>query len=42
VTFAPNGVVGPYDTKKDFKTGERVPVAQPEACTFSLPHCGAH
>ena len=42
VTFAPNGVVGPYDTKKDSKTGEKVPVAQPDPCTFSLPNCGAH
>lgn len=42
VTFAPNGVVGPYDTKKDPKTGENVPVPQPDPCTFSLPNCGAH
>jgi hypothetical protein len=42
VTFAPNGVVSPYETKKDLKTGEKVSVAQPEPCTFSLPNCGAH
>jgi hypothetical protein len=41
VNFATNQVVGPYDTKKDSKTGEKVPVPQPEPCTFSLPNCRA-
>jgi hypothetical protein len=39
VSFAPNAVVGPYDTKKDPKTGEKVPADKPEPCTFSLPNC---
>jgi hypothetical protein len=39
VTVAPREVVGPYDTKKDPKTGEKVPVPQPERCAFSLPNC---
>lgn len=39
VNFAPRDVVSPYATKKDPKTGEKVPVPQPEPCTFSLPNC---
>ncbi|MGB6426512.1 MAG: hypothetical protein WBF11_00180 [Methyloceanibacter sp.] len=39
VNFAPREVASPYATKKDAKTGEKVPVPQPEPCTFSLPNC---
>ena len=42
VTVAPNQVVGPYDTKKDSKTGEKVPIPQSEPCSFSLPNCAVH
>lgn len=38
-TFAPKEVVSPYATKVDPKTHEKVPVPQPEPCTFSLPNC---
>ena len=39
VNFAPRDVTSPYATKKDPKTGKKVPVPQPEPCTFSLPNC---
>ena len=39
VTFAPRLVVSPYETKKDPKTGQKVPVPQPKPCSFSLPNC---
>ena len=42
VTFAPKEVVSPYETKTDPKTHEKVPVPQPEPCSFSLPNCAAH
>ncbi len=42
VTFAPRLAVSPYETKKDSKTGEKVPVEQPKPCTFALPNCGGH
>ena len=42
VTVAPNQVVGPYDSKKDSKTGEKVPIPQSEPCSFSLPNCAVH
>ncbi len=40
LTFAPRDVESPYATKKVGKTHERVPVKQPEPCTFVLPACG--
>ena len=40
LTFAPRDVESPYATKKNAKTKERVPVKQPEPCTFVLPACG--
>ena len=42
VTFTPRLAVSPYETKKDPKTGEKVPVEQPKPCSFSLPNCGGH
>ena len=39
VTYAPRLAVSPYETKKDPKTGEKVPVEQPKPCSFSLPNC---
>jgi hypothetical protein len=41
VTYAPSAVVSPYATKTDPKSHEKVPVPQPEPCTFSLPNCAA-
>ena len=35
--FAPRAVESPYATKKVGKTHERVPVQQPEPCTFVWP-----
>jgi hypothetical protein len=42
VTYAPAQVVSPYETKTDPKTHEKIPVPQPQPCTFSLPNCAAH
>jgi hypothetical protein len=42
VTFAPRLAVSPYETKKDPKTREKVPVEQPKPCSFSLPNCAGH
>ncbi len=39
VNFAPRLVVGPYEKKKDPKTGEKVTVTPPPPCNFSLPNC---
>jgi len=42
VSFAPRLAVSPYETKKDPKTREKVPVEQPKPCSFSLPNCAGH
>jgi hypothetical protein len=42
ITFAPRLAVSPYETKKDPKTREKVPVEQPKPCSFSLPNCAGH
>jgi hypothetical protein len=42
VTFAPRLAVSPYETKKDPKTREKLPVEQPKPCSFSLPNCAGH
>jgi hypothetical protein len=42
VTFAPRLAVSPFETKKDPKTREKVPVEQPKPCSFSLPNCAGH
>jgi hypothetical protein len=42
VTFAPRLAVSPYETKKNPKTREKVPVEQPKPCSFSLPNCAGH
>ena len=42
VTFAPRLTVSPYETKKDPKTREKLPVEQPKPCSFSLPNCAGH
>ena len=38
-TYAPRDAVSPYATKKDKTTGEKIPVAMPEPCSFTLPQC---